>query len=227
MNDIRYALRGLLRTPGFTIAAMLSIAIGVGANTAIYSVASALLLHPLPYKNADRLVILWNRSPGLGITEDWFSTAQYFDIKNGHSGFEDVAIAIGGSPNLTGDGEPERIGAIRMSSNLLPMLGARTSLGRLFTPAEDTPGRTGTAILGYGTWMRRYGGDPRAVGRTIRLNGDRHEIARPPAGTIGRKPEPYEIVGVLESSFSLPREETPTLNGAADADVVLPLPLGP
>ena len=209
-SDLRYALRGLLRTPGFTIAAVLSIAIGVGANTAIYSVASALLLHPLPYKNADRLNILWNRSPGLDITEDWFSTAQYFDIRNGHGGFDDVAIAIGGSPNLTGDGEPERIGTIRMSSNLLPMLGARASLGRLFTPAEDTPGRTGTAILGYGTWMRRYGGDPRVVGRTIRLNG-----------------EPYEIVGVLESSFSLPREVMPTLGGAADADVVLPLPLGP
>ncbi len=119
---MRYAFRSLLRTPGFTVAAILSIAIGVGANTAIYSVASALLLHPLPYRNADRLVILWNRSPGLGITEDWFSTAQYFDIKNGHGGFEELAIAIGSLFNLRavgGDGapgsslaEPERIGTV-------------------------------------------------------------------------------------------------------------------
>ena len=147
LQDLRHAARGFARTPAFTIAAVLSIAIGVGANTAIYSVASALLLHPLPYKDAPRLVILWNRSPGLGIAEDWFSTAQYFDVKQGHPGFEDVAIAIGGSPNLTGDGEPERIGTIRMSSNLLPMLGARAALGRLFTADEDVPGLAGTAIL--------------------------------------------------------------------------------
>src|SRR5215831_16325197 len=117
-----YAFRGLLRTPAFTIAAVASIAIGVGATTAIYSVASALLLHPLPYKDADRLVILWNRSPGLGITEDWFSTAQYFDIKTGHDGFDELAITIGALYNLRdlaatdvgahASGEPERIGTI-------------------------------------------------------------------------------------------------------------------
>src|SRR4051812_20690994 len=110
INDVRYAVRALLRNPGFTLAAVLSIAIGVGANTSIFSVASALLLRPLPYPDADRLAILWNRSPGLGIAEDWFSTAQYFDIKNGHQGFDDVGIAIGGNYNLTGDGEPERVG---------------------------------------------------------------------------------------------------------------------
>jgi predicted permease len=209
-QELRHAIRGFLRTPAFTAAAVLSIAIGVGANTAIYSVASALLLHPLPYHDADRLVILWNRSPGLGIAEDWFSTAQYFDIKNGHSGFEDVAIAIGGTSNLTGDGEPERIGTIRMSSNLLPMLGGRAALGRLFTADEDRTGLAGTVILRHATWVRRYGSDRSVIGRTIRLND-----------------QAYQIVGVLDASFSLPREVMPTLNGAEDADVVLPLPLGP
>ena len=92
--DVRYALRGFAGSPGFTIAAVLSLAIGIGANTAIFSVASALLLHPLPYKDAERLVILWNRSPGLNITQDWFSTAQYFDIRDSHQGFEQLAIAI-------------------------------------------------------------------------------------------------------------------------------------
>ena len=86
-QDVRYAIRALLATPGFSIVAILSLAMGIGANTAIFSVASALLLRPLPYANADRLVILWNRSPGLGITEDWFSTAQYFDIRNGTAEF--------------------------------------------------------------------------------------------------------------------------------------------
>src|SRR5262249_56671394 len=123
-SDARHARRGFARSPGFTATALLSLAIGIGANAALFSVASALLLRPLPYANADRLVILWNRSPGLNITEDWFSTAQYFDIRGSHQGFEQVAIAIGGIYNLTGDGEPERIGAVRVSSGLFTMLGA-------------------------------------------------------------------------------------------------------
>src|SRR6185295_9446435 len=113
---------------------------------------------PLPYRDADRLAILWNRSPGLGIAEDWFSTAQYFDIKSGHGGFEQVAIAIGANYNLTGDGEPERIGTMRVSANLLPMLGARAETGRLFVEADEASTTSGTAVLSHGTWMRRYGG---------------------------------------------------------------------
>jgi predicted permease len=208
-SDLLYAIRAFARTPGFTIAAILSLAVGIGANTAIYSVAGALLLRPLPYEDAERLVIVWNRSPGLGIAEDWFSTGQYFDIRNGHGGFEDVAIAIGANWNLTGDGEPERVGAIRMSSNLLPMLGVRPALGDLLTPDDDLPGRTGKAILGHGTWMRRYGGNPAVIGRSLTLNG-----------------QPYIVIGVLPAGFDLPREVMPTLGGAEHAEVVLPLPLG-
>ena len=208
MQDLRYAVRAFARNPGFTAAALLSVAIGVGANSSIFSVASALLLRPLPYQDAERLVILWSRSPGLGIAEDWFSTAQYFDIKAGHQGFEQVAIAIGGNYNLTGDGEPERIGTVRVSSNLLPMLGARPALGRLFTADEDAAGGAGVAILNYGTWVRRYGSDPGVVGRSIRLNG-----------------QPFQIVGVLSPAFSLPREVLPTLGGAENAEVLLHLPL--
>jgi predicted permease len=206
--DVLYAIRTFARTPGFTVAAILSLAVGIGANTAIFSVAGALLLRPLPYQDADRLVILWNRSPGLGITEDWFSTAQYFDIKNGHRGFEEVAIAIGANWNLTGDGEPERVGVIRMSSNLLPMLGVRAALGDLLGPDDDLPGRTGKALLGHGTWMRRYGGEPTVIGRSITLNG-----------------QPYIVTGVLPADFDVPREVMPTLGGAEHAEIVLPLPL--
>lgn len=187
IRDLRYAFRAFAKNPGYTLAAMLSLAIGIGANTSIFSITSALLLRPLPYKDASRLVILWNRSPGLGITQDWFSTAQYFDIKNGHSGFEDVAIAFGTNDNLTGNGEPERIGTIRVSSNLLPMLGYRAAIGRLFLPDEDVVGHNRTAILSYGTWTRRYGSDPHILGRTIAINGT-----------------PCEVVGILPKSFSLP-----------------------
>src|SRR6201989_587661 len=145
MRDVRHASRVLIAAPAFTIAALLSLAIGIGANTAIFSIGDGLLLHPLPYADAERLVILWNRSPGLGITEDWFSTAQYFDIKAGHHGLEQAAIAIGANYNLTGKGEPERVGTTRVSSNLLPMLGIHAEIGRLFVADEDQPGRTPTA----------------------------------------------------------------------------------
>jgi hypothetical protein len=118
------------------------------------------LLRPLPYKDAERLVILWNRSPGLDITEDWFSTAQYFDIKNGHHGFEQVAIA-----------------AIRVSSNLLPMLGQQAALGRLFVADEDLPDRTSTAVLSYGTWARRFGSDPVVFGKDIMLKGVPYKLS--------------------------------------------------
>jgi predicted permease len=208
LQDLRYALRGFSRNLGVTVAAVVSLAIGIGANTSIFSVASALLLNPLPYQDAERLVILWNRSPGLDIAEDWFSTAQYFDIKDSHTGFEQLAIAIGANYNLTGDGEPERIGVIRVSSNLLPMLGARPAVGQLFAPEDDAPGRTGKALLGHGTWARRYGKDPAVVGRSLTLNG-----------------EPYQVVGVLAESFSLPREVLPTLGVAEDGEIFLPLPL--
>ena len=180
-RDLAHALRALARSPGFAASVVLSLAIGIGANAAVFSVASALLLRPLPYADAERLVILWNRSPGLGIAEDWFSTAQYFDIQAGQRGFEELAIAIGANYNLTGDGAPERVGTIRASANLLPMLGARAAHGRLFGPQDATPGTGGTAVLGHATWLRRFGGDPGVVGRSLVLNG-----------------EPYEVIGVLE-----------------------------
>lgn len=207
-KDVSYALRTLAKSPGFTLAAILSLAIGIGANTSIFSILDALLLRPLPYQDAGRLVILWNRSPGLNITEDWFSTAQYFDIKTGHHGFEQVALAIGGNYNLTGRGEPERVGTIRVSSNLLPMLGQSAALGRTFLSDEDSPGRSATAVLSYGMWTRHFGADPRMLGQSITLNG-----------------LTYEVVGIMPSSFSLPREVLPTLDGAEQADILLPLPL--
>jgi predicted permease len=208
--DLRDALRGVARHPWFAVTAILSLALGVGANTAIFSVASALLLRPLPYPSPDQLVLLWSRSPGLGIAQDWFSTAQYFDIKNAAPSFEQVAIAYGANDAISGDGEPERVSTIRGSSNLLPMFGATPYLGRLFTPEEDTQTPAATAILGYGIWKRRYGGDPGVIGRRLDLNG-----------------RAYQIVGVLPESFSLPHDVLPTLGNATDADIVLPLPLAP
>jgi putative ABC transport system permease protein len=205
-RDLRYALRALGKSPGFTVAAILSLAIGIGANTAIFSITSALLLRPLPYKDSDRLVIMWNSSPGLGITRDWFSLAQYFDIKSNHHGFEQVAIAIGGSYNLTGDGDPERVGVTRVSNELLPMLGAKAYQGRLFTPEDDKTGSPNVAILSYGMWARRYGSNLEMVGRQIIINSHL-----------------YQVVGVLPRTFTLPREVLPTLDGTDQSDILIPM----
>ncbi len=209
LGDFGHALRAFARTPGFTAAAVLSLAIGIGANTAMFSVVHAVLIRPLPYANADRLTILWNRSPGLDIAEDWFSTAQYFDIKTSHHGFDALAIAIGANYNLTAPGtEPERVGAIRVSSNMLTMLGSRPALGRIFQPEEDVPGRPPVAILSHGLWTRRYGSDANVIGRAITLNG-----------------QSFEVVGVLPEGFTLPRDVLPTLGVAEDGQILLPLPL--
>ena len=210
VQDIRFALRSFAKNPGFTLAAVLSLAIGIGANSSIFSVANALLFRSLPYDSPDRLVILWNRSPGLNITQDWFSTAQYFDIKAGHHGFEQVAIAIGGNYNLTGQGAPERVGVIRVSSNLFQMFGARPALGRLLAPDEDSPGHPSTAVLTDGMWARRFGHDPEIIGKSIIING-----------------QPYEVVGILPQSFSLSQEVVPLLYGTEHAEIFLPLPLSP
>jgi predicted permease len=200
---MRQILRSLVRTPGFTIAAVLSLAIGIGANTAIFSVAYAILLRPLPYANADRLTILWNRSPGLNIAEDWFSTAQYYDIKNGHSGFEAVAIAGGNNVNLTGGGgPPERVGGLSMSPNLLTMLGATAVRGRLFADTDGAPGAPAVAMISHGLWQRRFGGDPDIAGKPIVING-----------------APVSIVGVLAPGFSIPREVMPTLGVVDNGDI--------
>jgi len=208
MAVLRTALRSAFAAKAVTSVAVLSLAVGIGANTAIFSVVHALLLKPLPYANADRLTILWNRSPGLNIAEDWFSTAQYFDIKTRHKGFEHLALAIGANANLTGDGTPERVGTIRVSSGLLPMLGVQAQHGRLFRVEDDAPGQGPTAILSHSLWTRRYGGDTSITGRTIQING-----------------QPFEVVGVLPRGFSLPREVLPTLGVVADGDIFLPLPL--
>ena len=210
VQDIRFALRSFSKNPWFTLAAVMSLALGIGANTSIFSVANALLFRPLPYESPERLVILWNRSPGLNITQDWFSTAQYFDIKTGHHGFEQVAIAIGGTYNLTGQGEPERVGVIRVSSNLFQMLGARPIFGRLLTPDEDSPGSPSTAVLTDGVWARRFGRDPHMIGKSIIING-----------------KTYEVVGVLPQTFTLSQEVLPLLYGTEQAEIFLPLPLSP
>jgi predicted permease len=186
---------------------VLSLAIGIGANTAIFSVTSTLLLKPLPYPNADRLAILWLRSPGIGIPQDWPSPGQYHDIQTQNHVFEETAIAIGGGSTITGLSRAIKVDAIAGSASLLPMLGAKPMLGRLFLAQDDKPGAAKTAVLTYGLWQRVFSGDRKVLGRTFTFDG-----------------EATTVVGVLPEDFRLNREVLPTVGGIDKPDIFLPLP---
>jgi predicted permease len=207
-QDLSFGFRTLFKNPGFTAVAVLSLAIGIGANIAIFSVINALLLRPLPYQDADRLAILWQRSPGLNVAQDWFSPGQCLDVKAENQVFEQVAVTIGASFNLTGQGGPEHVDGARVTSSLFPLLGAKAALGRVLLPEEDSPGKPATVILSHGFWRRRFGGDPQVIGKTLVLSGSG-----------------FEIVGVMQPGFSLTKEVMLTVNAIERADVLLPLPM--
>src|ERR1700691_4619163 len=164
IQDLRYGVRMLMKNRGLTLVIVVSLAIGIGANTAIFSVTSALLLKPLPYPHADRLALLWLRSPGIGIPQDWPSPGQYHDIKTQNKVFDDTAILFGRDYILTGLSRAMKVDGISASSSLLPMLGVKPLLGRTFLPEEDKPGGQITVVLTYALWKQSFGGDPRIVG---------------------------------------------------------------
>ena len=198
------------KSPAFAAVAILSLAIGIGANTAIFSVANALILRSLPYDHADRIAIIWQRSPGLNVPRDWLSIGQYLDIKTGSTAFEQVAAAIGASFNVTGDAKPERVDGMRVSSSFFPLFGARTAIGSAFTSDDDAPGKPPRVILMHGYWQRRFGGDRNVIGKTMLLNGTSVTIA-----------------GVMREDFSFDKEVMPAVNGIQRVDLLLPLPLPP
>ena len=156
-QDLRYALRMLRRNPGLSAAVVLSLAIGIGANTAIFSVVDALLLRPLPYAQPERLANIWLHSPGIGILRDWPSPGEFLDLRNQNHSFAEMAIAQPGGVTLTGFDQPQRVDAIRTSSSLFHILGAKPMLGRLLLPEEDQPGKPPVAILSYRFWCRVFG----------------------------------------------------------------------
>ena len=207
-QDLDYGFRMLFKNPRFTAVAVLSLAIGIGATSAIFSVANALLFRPLAYKKPDQLVILWNRSPGLNVAQDWFSPGQYLDIRAENKVFEEVAVTIDGSFNLTGQSTPERVEGARVSSSLFPLLGAQAMLGRVFVPEDDGKGSASAAILTHGFWQRHFAGDRAVVGKTLTLDGNA-----------------VTIIGVMQSEFSLNKEVMPTVNKINNADLLLPLPM--
>src|SRR5438067_679979 len=171
-QDLRYALRMLRKNSLLTAVIVASLAIGIGANSAIFSVVDALLLRPLPYPHPDRLAAVWLHSPAIGILRDWPSPGQYIDIQNENHSFEQMALAQSRTFVLTGRDQPVRIGGMRTQSSLLEMLGAKPRLGRLLLPEDDRPGKADVSILSDRVWKRLFTAELAIVGKTIVVNGN-------------------------------------------------------
>jgi predicted permease len=210
LEDVRYGLRMLRKNLGSTSVIVVSLAIGIGANSAIFSVVDGLLLRPLPYPEPERLAAVWLHSPGIGIFRDWPSPGQYVDIRSENRSFDQMALAQSRSLTLTGREKPERINGMRTQSSLLGMLGAPAHFGRLLLPEDDKPGKALVAILTDRLWKRLFSSDPAIVGKSILLNGN-----------------PYTVAGVLDPGFLLNNEVMPSEGPMDKVDVILPLPLGP
>jgi putative ABC transport system permease protein len=192
LQEFRLAARRLLKTPGFTAVAVICLALGIGANSAVFSLVNSILLRSLPFKDPDRLVAVWEQfTQRKGLDKVPVSGYEMRDIREKNHVFVDVSAMITKVVNMTGDGEPERILGLRISASLLPMMGVQPILGRNFTPDEDKKGNEHVTLLSYGLWQRRFNGDRGVLGRKLTLNG-----------------APYIVVGVLPQDFQFgPKSE--------------------
>lgn len=196
-NDVRHAARGLLRAPRFTAAAVLTLVLGIGASSAIFTVINAVLLRPLPYAEPDATVMIWSRWTGFEKT--WVSLAEVLDYRTRTQTIADVAAWSTGQVNLTGDGEPVRIGAAFVTANTFAVLGSAPIIGRTFEEADAAVPDGGdgagsgnvprAVIISHGLWQRRYGADPAIIGRSILADGSA-----------------VDVVGVMPPGFKLPTD---------------------
>jgi hypothetical protein len=196
LQDLRFSLRILRKSPGFTAVAVVTLALGVGANTAIFSIVNAVLLHSLPYPDPDRLVRIFFNEPGVGLRDVSFSKPELDDLQTRSGVFEDVSPIFEGSENLTGTKEPEHVEGVNTSFSYFSMLGVIPQIGRLYGPLDFAPGFAPEAVISDGLWRRAYGADPNVLGRTIRVDND-----------------PFTIIGVLPRGF---RHPGPTTFGDAE-----------
>jgi predicted permease len=189
-QDLRYSVRSLARSPGYVLTAILVLAFGVGANTAAFSVTDFVLIRPLPFKDPERLVKLWETTPGYARME--FSAANYRDIRGMSQSFEATGAFVDSvSVNLVGRGDPERQEGAWVTADLLPLLGVPPLMGRMFTAAEDRDGASGTVVLSYSLWQGVFGGEPGIVGSRITLDNDA-----------------YTVIGVMPRDFHFPKPTT-------------------
>jgi predicted permease len=204
-QDLRYGLRMLLKKPGFSLTAVFTLALGIGATTAIFSVVNGVLLKPLPYSQPEELFTVRFTAQGLGNRPMGASDSGYFVFREQSRTFQDIGLYEMRSVNVTGLGEPERASALGATDGLLPVLRVTPMLGRTFTRADDSPGSAETVILTYGYWSHKFGGAPSVIGRTIEVDGEPHTI-------IGVLPESFRFLDQTNLAMVLPlklnREQT-------------------
>jgi putative ABC transport system permease protein len=193
LQDLRFGVRTLAKRPGFALVAVLTLALGIGANTAIFSVVNAVLLRPLPFKNAERLVLVYETTQS--VPRDYVSVPNLEDYRAGSRSFEGFATFVPQSVNLTAAGaEPERVVGAFVTSNFFPVVGVEPERGRAFTAEDDVQGGGQVVLIAHELWQRRFGADPEIVGRSLTFNG-----------------EPYTVVGVMPEGFGLPASTTDVL----------------
>src|SRR5688500_826978 len=188
-QDITGAIRGLIKSPGFAAASLITLALGIGATSAIFSVVKAVLMTPLPYAEPDKRVQLFTR--WISFDKTWLADAEVVDFRNMSKTMTAIAAWNSGQQNLTGDGEPVRIGVGFVTANTFDVLGVRPLLGRVINAEEDVPNGPEVAVLGYPLWLARYGGDPSIIGKTLMIND-----------------VPVEVIGVMPEGFRLPTDFT-------------------
>ena len=188
MSEVRYAIRQLLKSPGFALVAILGLALGIGANVAFFSVVNSVFLRPLPYREPDRLVRLSSTNEAQNLTRVGFSYSRYVAVQEQQQVFSDLALSIGNLFTLTGRGDPEQLVGLQASAALLPALGLQPAIGRNFSPAEDSPGGSHVVLISHAMWQQRFNGDPSVLGQALTLDG-----------------APYVIIGVLpEAATAFP-----------------------
>ncbi|HKQ91013.1 MAG TPA: ABC transporter permease [Blastocatellia bacterium] len=202
-QDLRYGARMLLRQRAFTIAAVIALALGIGANTAVFSVVNAVLLRPLPYQNSDRIAMIWGNFLLLKIEQLTAKAAEYVDYRDQTQSFETVASFHKEDFVLTGGSQAERVAGARVTANLFPMLGAKAALGRLISAEENQTGRDNVMVVSHKFWQTRLGGEPNVIGRNVRLSDSS-----------------YTIIGVTPAGFEFPH---PSFNFTGPVEFWIPL----
>ncbi len=196
LQDLRYAFRMLAKNPGFAAVAVLTLALGIGANTAIFSVVNAVLLRPLPYKNPERLVMVWEHDSARGWHQSSVAPANFIDWRDQNQVFEEMGAVFEMSSNLTGVDEPERLQGQNVTASVFSLLGVEATLGRVLLPEDEQPGAARVALISYALLQRRFSGDPNIIGQTLTLDGE-------PATVIGVLPRGFQFLS-RESDLWLP-----------------------